>query len=274
MTVAEIRGKISETGSNLSERMEDLLTSDIFGCLRYVPSEKALLPFLRTAVSFKGKTLFINDQIAAVHCTFWPWLTSPGCIPCEPDVVIGIETEGHLIHIVGIEAKYHSDISSQEDESIEPNDQLARELDNLNKTSPTTFRWGSGLVVVSCNLMYVTQDMSMPRDAIARSLDEFTRKRKIEGDIFWTSWRFLPLILEKSLTNESDPQHRAVIEDMLSLLLRKGLTMFGGVEPCTECFRLANFDFYRHRPTSYHWPAICKVSEIHWDYKYKGVTPD
>ncbi|GAI56473.1 unnamed protein product, partial [marine sediment metagenome] len=31
MTVAEIRGKISETGSNLSERMEDLLTSDVFG---------------------------------------------------------------------------------------------------------------------------------------------------------------------------------------------------------------------------------------------------
>ena len=30
MTVAEIHGKISETGVNLSERMEDLLTSDIF----------------------------------------------------------------------------------------------------------------------------------------------------------------------------------------------------------------------------------------------------
>jgi hypothetical protein len=274
MTIAEIKGKISDAGTNLSERMEDLLTSDIFGCLRYVPSEKALLPFLRTAVSFKGKTLDINDQISAVHCTFWPWLTSPGCIPCEPDVVIGLETEGHLIHIIGIEAKYHSDISSEEDERVEPNDQLARELDNFNNTSPAAFKWRSGLVVVSRNLLYVTQDMSMPRDAIAKSLDEFTRKRKIEGDIFWTSWRFLPIILEKGSKNESDDGHRAVMEDMLSLLLRKGLMMFRGIEPCAERLKLADYEFYRHRLISYHWPDICKVSEIPWDYKYQGVTHD
>ncbi|GAI18804.1 unnamed protein product, partial [marine sediment metagenome] len=31
MTIAEIHGKISETGTNLSERMEDLLTADIMG---------------------------------------------------------------------------------------------------------------------------------------------------------------------------------------------------------------------------------------------------
>lgn len=35
MTIAEIRGKISEIGVNLSERMEYLLTSDTFGCMRY-----------------------------------------------------------------------------------------------------------------------------------------------------------------------------------------------------------------------------------------------
>ena len=43
MTIAEIHGKISETGTNLSERMEDLLTSDIFGGMRYLPAQKALI---------------------------------------------------------------------------------------------------------------------------------------------------------------------------------------------------------------------------------------
>ena len=51
MTIAEIRGKISETGSNLSERMEDLLTSDTFGCMRYLPPETVLIPFLNKAIS-------------------------------------------------------------------------------------------------------------------------------------------------------------------------------------------------------------------------------
>ena len=44
MTVAEMHGKISD--SNISERMEDLLTLDVFGCLRYLstPDRSAALP--------------------------------------------------------------------------------------------------------------------------------------------------------------------------------------------------------------------------------------
>ena len=43
-TIAEIKGKISSTGSNLSDRLEDLLTSDVFGPLRYIPFDEGLLP--------------------------------------------------------------------------------------------------------------------------------------------------------------------------------------------------------------------------------------
>lgn len=37
---AELRGKISQSGSNAFDRMEDLLTSDVFGRLRYVPPDR------------------------------------------------------------------------------------------------------------------------------------------------------------------------------------------------------------------------------------------
>ncbi|PEL70535.1 hypothetical protein CN637_07025 [Bacillus toyonensis] len=40
--IAEIYGKISSDGSNLSERLEDKLTGDIFGSLRYLPYRKEL----------------------------------------------------------------------------------------------------------------------------------------------------------------------------------------------------------------------------------------
>ena len=74
MSIAEIRGKISATGSNLSERMEDLLTSDILGCMRYLPAQKVLIPFLQRARSLYGNTLTIPGEVLRVHYSFWPWL--------------------------------------------------------------------------------------------------------------------------------------------------------------------------------------------------------
>lgn len=59
MTIAEIHGKISHTGSNLSDQMEDLLTSDVFSTRRYVRPETLLLPFLRGARTIDGIALAI-----------------------------------------------------------------------------------------------------------------------------------------------------------------------------------------------------------------------
>ena len=263
--MAEIHGKISETGTNLSERMEDLLTSDIFGCMRYLPPQKVLLPFLRRAHSFHGNTLTVLDKIIKVHYSFWPWLKLSGRIPCEPDVVLGLETEGSQVHLVLVEAKYYSGLSSEEDERAEPNDQLARELDNLGVLSCTTLGWGTHLEIASRALLFVTQDMGIPRDLLAKSLAEYARKRNKDGDIFWASWRFLPSILERNLEKESVPENRAVMADMLALLLRKGLIMFGGVEPITECF--ASPEFYHFTPTKYSWPVIPESLDI--DYVFE-----
>lgn len=267
MTVAEIHGKISAVGTNLSERMEDLLTSDVFGCMRYLPAQKVLIPFLRTARSFRGRVLTIPDETVRVHYSFWPWIKSPGRIPCEPDAVIGLEAESGYVHLVLVEAKYYAGLSSEEDERAQPNDQLARELDNLDAISCATLGWEPRLDICSRALLFVTQDMGIPRGLLAQSLSEYARKRHRERDIFWASWRFLPSILERSLETESVPEHAAVLEDMLALLVRKGLTMFNGVEPVTEYFDLPVF--YRLIPGRYLWPDIPYPFDI--DYTYKEV---
>jgi len=265
MSIAEIRGKISETGTNLSERMEDLLTSDIFGCMRYLPAKKALIPFLQTAYSFHGNTLKIPNEVISVHYSFWPRLKLVGRIPCEPDVVLGLETKENHVHLVLVEAKYYSGLSSEEDERAEPNDQLARELDNLDAVSCATLGWRTHLEIASRALVFVTQDMGTPRDLMAKSLAEYRRKRNKDGDIFWVSWRFLPAILEQSLEQESTPENGAVMADMLALLLRKELIMFGGVGPITEYFALP--EFYHFTPTKYSWPVIPASLDI--DYAFE-----
>ncbi len=267
MTIAEIHGKISEAGTNLSERMEDLLTSDIFGCMRYLPAEKVLIPFLHTARSFHGNALTILDEITKIHYSFWPWLTSPGCVPCQPDIVLGLETKDHRVHLILVEAKYYSGLSSEEDERPEPNDQLARELDNLHAISCVDLGWKPQLDIATRTLLFVTQDMGMLRDLLAQSLAEYSRKRNRKGDIFWTSWRFLPSILEQSIEKERVTENMAVLGDMLSLLLRKGLIMFHGVEPVVEYVSLPQF--YGSTATRYSWPGIPESLNI--DYIFEVV---
>ena len=267
MTIAEIRGKISEDGTNLSERMEDLLTADTFGCFRYLPLEKALIPFLSTAQSFCGHTLELPREIVGVQYSFWPWVKLHGPTPCEPDVVIGIEAEGRHIHLVFVEAKYRSGLSSEEDEGESPNNQLARELDNLDRISPVNLHWSPELTVTSRTLLFVTQDMGMPRNLIAQSLAEYQRKRNKQGDIYWTSWRLLQSILEESLRQDNSPQSIAVIEDMLKLLLRKGLIVFRGVDPIIPSLDLPRF--YVVPPRIYTWPSAPEYTEVSYKYEVK-----
>jgi hypothetical protein len=60
--LAEIHGKISSEGSNLSERLEDQLTANVFGTLRYLPFHKGIKPIFSKAVFFSqtAQTVFIN----------------------------------------------------------------------------------------------------------------------------------------------------------------------------------------------------------------------
>lgn len=268
MTIAELRGKISESGTNLSERMEDLLTADTFGCMRYIPPEMILLPFLSTTRSFHGSEFTVPEDIVAVHYSFWPYIRTREAIPCEPDVIIGLETRGHRIHFMLVETKYYSGLSSEEDDRPVPNDQLARELDNLDVVSPVHLGWSPSLNVSSRRLVFVTQDMGMPRHLLAQSLSEYHSKRDRKGDIFWTSWRYLPGILEREINKEAVPEHKAVLEDMLALLLRKELTIFRGVEPVSQHHSLPQF--YHVTAPQYLWPEIPGRRALDYTYEVTG----
>ncbi len=121
--LAEIHGKISSEGSNLSERLEDQLTANVFGTSRYLPFHKGIKPILSKAVFFSqtAQTVFINglemqkDEFIGDKVKFWVKGERS-----EIDVLLEFD---HLI--IGIEVKYHSPLSSD--------DQLEREASDLLK---------------------------------------------------------------------------------------------------------------------------------------------
>ena len=120
--IAEIHGKISGDGSNLSNQMEDKLTGDFFSILRYLPYEKGLKILLENLHLFEHeKQMQVRDLIKnqgrefVGNCfQFWPYHTE-----AEIDVYISLEKL-----ILGIEVKYNSGLSSE--------DQLERELKVIN----------------------------------------------------------------------------------------------------------------------------------------------
>ncbi|MCQ2011171.1 PD-(D/E)XK nuclease family protein [Sporolactobacillus sp. STSJ-5] len=113
--LAEIHHKIAKDGSNLSERLEDNLTSDFFGAIRYLPFEQGMREVLLTA-EFDDHQLMVNwsnrvqsFQGYPFRYRFWHKIGSD-----EIDLLlIGDDL------VIGIEVKLYSGLSS-EDEEIDP----------------------------------------------------------------------------------------------------------------------------------------------------------
>ena len=124
--VEEFYGKISRSGSNLSDNLEDKLTGDFFGTLRYMDFCDGLQPILcgalRKSDEEQGASQTAIQLIANVNCTnirdeehikFWPKHDLG-----ELDVLLEFDN-----CCIGIEVKLNSGLSSD--------DQLIREAEIL-----------------------------------------------------------------------------------------------------------------------------------------------
>jgi hypothetical protein len=224
MINALLKGKLSAE----QENMEDILTSNVFGLLRYLPPQDGLFRLLARAENLDGARPLqdlLKSRTANVSYQFWPlWQPQQG-YPCEPDVVLHTETESFNA-LIAIEAKYLSGKSSTADESkVLPTDQLARE-------------WQS-LVELACRnnatpiLIYVTADIACPRTEIIASIDEY--RAKCPGQevprIYWLSWRQLSVVFRNS---EQD-----ILSDLYRLAQRLNLFFFGGMTPLHRASAIA-----------------------------------
>jgi len=224
MLEAMLHGKLSRE----QENMEDILTSNVFGLMKYLPPLKALIPFLaRAEIPAIRNDLPPNLPLQSleelsiqqedVTYDFWPMWPGYGGKRCEPDVVIRIDTPKVKVSVL-VEAKYHSGKSGEADEREDapPNDQLAREwhsLVNHENDARTPV------------LVYLTADVCMPQIEIANSVKEYRDKQGGPGTpnpvIAWLSWRHLTEIVEGV--------EDVVGRDLKSLLERLGLFFFRGM---------------------------------------------
>ena len=204
--------------------MEDILTSNVFGLLRYIQPKEGILKYLSYAEDKDGnrplKYLSSLSEIPqeSIEYEFWPWWEESGCIGCEPDLVLSIKIPDKKDLLLLVEAKYLSGKSSEADEDYDtPTDQLAKEWDNLSLRARADKSDKTPILV------YLTAHYSYPRNDIDNAVVEFKEKRPNwdEPTIYWLSWRHLHNVCENSST--------LVLVDLRYLLNRLNLQFFNGV---------------------------------------------
>lgn len=221
--IAELFGKISSSGSNLTDRLEDNLTGDVFGVLRYLPFHIGMAQILRAArikglsESVERSTLsFWGDRIR-----FWPYHEEgelDACLELD-DAVVGIEVK-YLSGLSSDDEVENSTDSSDENPYEESRNQLARESRIIKEWAGPERK---------AHLIFIAGDSA----CAAVCGDVQARNIIADGvSLGYVSWQEVLLLL--SDLTASDPFQRLMLDDLIRLLRRKGFERFRSFELGTQ----------------------------------------
>ncbi len=221
--IADIYGKISKSGSNLSETLEDKLTGDIFGAFRYISANMLLIPFFRKAYwinpkTNKKETLYL-DFSGEPKMIFWPRKYAG----IEPDIEILFNQQTKMF----VEVKYKSGLSGDDNineitDINNSNNQLIRQIRVLSRD---TF-YNQKILV------YLTEDGSYPYEIMDR-VSTITLNGNVLSKvrIYWLSWHNLTSIAQNLLHINLSICKRRLVEDIVMYCQRKSFHLYEYYNP-------------------------------------------
>ena len=196
MYLAELRGKLSSR----VERMEDILTSNVFSFFKYSNRDIFLRNYLNE-LKFKVST----KEAEEAEFKFWPVFEDG----TEPDLVI-IVGEYYLL----IEAKYFSGFGEKTETT---DDQLKREIKGGQLEA---FSYGKEFYLIA-----ITADYYFKKDKFKAILPRYKSYFK------WTNWQCIASFLDNILS--SNPNIKGsewdFCQDLYRLLDKKNLRSFQNI---------------------------------------------
>jgi hypothetical protein len=272
MTIAELHGKLNpERPQGVSERMEDLLTSDVFGTMKYAGWDKGFIEWINKAevapVSPTAppiSSLFGTGGVSQVYYKFWPILNNGR----EPDLALLVMLEKRSFLLVVVEAKYFSGTSDWDDEEwAEQHDltgsQLTDQVLGLYKMSEKELlHWfdieGKGHKPLQ-NHELTKIHLFITMNSVLPVLDYEKAIMKMKGTwpvySYWLSWNSLSECIEKYL-NQRIIGKRELLQDLYLLLQKKGLIPFSGFSMSPVEVRVDDASFW---------------IESYWAFKHPGL---
>lgn len=199
---AYIKGKISSTGSNISETSEDLFTSILFQNISYLDYQHGLYLLLSSARNVFNDIFLppTPSSVLNVKYEFWNRYKYS-----EPDVIITIELANKEKYLIFIEMKLYSgksnymQITDGENNII---DQLKREYDDLIAEKN-----------YDRHLIYITREL-FPR----LDIEESEKHIKSDGVIFHISYSNIYKCLHGQFSKINDWRQKKITSDLLDFL--------------------------------------------------------
>jgi len=191
----ELRGKMSSR----FERMEDVLTSNVFSFFKYADRQLFLKKFLNDL----GFEVTDADAETASFC-FWPSFEDK----TEPDLVIKAGS-----YYILFEAKYHSDFGTKTEKTEA---QLTREIQG-GMLEANAYKKQFALVAITADHVY--------RDSILSEIPG-----EYHQYVIWTNWQKVSTLIEQVLNGQEvlKDNERVFAEDLNSLLDKKNLRGYRG----------------------------------------------
>lgn len=247
--IAEIKGKISQSGTNLTERLEDNLTGNFFGVMRYIPFNKGLKQILLNGIypyELADKLQQIDAEFWNSHIDFWPY-DKDGVM----DVLLDFPNA-----TIGIEVKYLSRLSSDDDvsnEQIEVDSSIQQEsIHQLARESRIVSRKGTDkdkfLIFVASEIYC----MAVFQDTVNRNILD----KDVQFGII--SWQEILFALKSIKTGNKFEQ--LMIDDLIDLLTVKGFERFNDFQIKDELL-VDKFLFYQFGSTMFTFNIVEKVKE-------------
>jgi hypothetical protein len=257
LIIAELKGKIPSALQNY----EDILTSSVIGLFQYLSSPVYFQTVLESCVNVNGAPLTFEYPIHECQYVFWPKLESS-----EPDVLLHLRTKNESEYLICIEAKYWSDKSSNEDQSIDmqersnsQRDQLAREIEDIHKEFYLRFFKINKNKLKKIILIYLTNHTYLPSQEIHDSVQHINGVDFPINQLYWLTWREI----HHSVTKER--QDAMLLSDLKSLLEKKGLQSFNGFQH--QVINVTGLIFtYSTSLNSYSWDDMKGVHKSNWKY--------
>ena len=231
--IAELHGKISGSGSNLSDRLEDKLTGDVFGILRYMPFHVGMAQILRAAkidalTECVDKTAvdFWGDRIQ-----FWPYHEEG-----EMDAFLELDNAA-----ISIEVKYMSGLSS--DDEI---DNAENNVDTQKEESQNQLARESRMVRQWCPAHKKPFLVFVANESECASICNNVKSRDILApgvELGYVSWQ--EILNQLSQIDVDVSYQKLILSDLVSLLKRKGFERFSGFTIDTNP-EIAQSDYYRY----------------------------
>lgn len=244
----------------MSDRLEDQLTGDFFGSIRYLPFEQGLRRVL-DAVHFQDGSHpsaslwpLLLDSIRGYDCRMEFWFRHA---EGEIDLILN-----HPNVLIGIEVKYYSGISSDDDnpEDVSPEEsghQLARYsrlLDDIRGGRPAYLIF----------LAPFQQQLPVERE-MAR------RPRMTPGiSLGFLAWQHALEQLQSIDVTSLDQASQLIVTDLQALLLKKGFARFNGFTAAIQHLTIERHAYrFKAASTRNHtlnWSVNASIGEEHYVY--------